>query len=330
MTSPSNSTSRPLRCGIVGAGRIAWAYDGGSPDPDKSLTHASCFARDPRTKLVAMLDTDRDALDAFTRRNPGLSTGTALTTEPDQFFSQDLDLISICAPADQRSEHISRSFAQSPRYLWIEKPVAPDLATYERLLEAYQSLSNKPRISVNYCRRNMPQYRRLIEDVVENLETLVCVEVTYSRSLAINGVHMLDLVGAMFGDQCPSKLDWVQHASGPNPSFGFSIEGCPIFVHGLDTPYHCIEIRATFQDKRVAITRSGYEVIEEHRIPNPDYPETSLLSSATRSNRSVEATDIMRDPLYPNLCNLLSDDSPILSSIETAGFVQKILHLVQD
>ena len=315
----------PLKAAILGAGRIGWSYDGGAWDGIRSVSHAACYARDPRTQLVAVFDPDEAARASFRAGYKG--PGEPLVTgDLDEVLALSPDCISVCSPSQHHAAQIERLLESDASYLWVEKPVTLALPDHEALLAKYRSLGTPPRICVNYFRRNLPQYATLRD--AARVEPPVALLATYSRGLVVNGVHMLDQIGAVLNATDAPGLDWIEASDTDNPSFGFRIGETRVTVTGMDLPYHCIDITAVFRDRRLSIVRGGLELREEPVEPNPDYPGFHHLAPLALDPDAARHHAAMLDGTWLNLQSLLDAGEPPASSLETSLFAARLLERV--
>ncbi len=310
-----------LRAGIIGAGRIGWRYDGGRWDGKPSVTHASCIDRHARTTLVAMHDPVDDVCQEFSAAFPNVLSTTSLQ----DFFASKLDLVCIASPSEHHAAHLLACFEAGIRYILQEKPVTLELAEYHKVLQHWRQLQLKPRLHVNFFRRVLPQAAKLREAF--NSHPPKGIEIAYSRGLAINGVHLLDLLGFVTKSAPPEIIDWVA-GTAVNPSFGFRLGHVPVTVVGYDLPYHCIEFRMLFDHGRLAMVDGGMRLEYEPVEPTPNYSGFFHLGMRTSAFDETEAAQAMEDGTYKGLCLLLDDQAEQVSSLEAAGFAQQLVHMV--
>ncbi len=314
-----------IPCAILGAGRIGWSYDGGAWDGERSVSHAACYDRHPATHLVAVYEPDAAAREAFASGYQGPSD-PLVSGDLEQVLALSPQCVSVCSPSEHHAAHIERLLDTNARFLWVEKPVTLALADHKALLQRWRRMGNPPRIGVNYLRRSLPQYAALQAAAAKRAP--VAVNATYSRGLAVNGVHMLDQIGAVLGINEAPELDWIEASDAENPSFGFRIGVTRVTVSGMDLPYHCIEISAVFADRRLSVVRSGLELREELAVPNPDYPGFHHLAPATAHPDAELHREAMLDGTYRNLEALLDTDSPLPSTLETSLFAASLMERV--
>lgn len=318
-----------LRCGIIGAGQIAWRYDNGRWDGERSLTHAACFDRHAGTNLVAVFDPVAESRAAFEAGYAG--PGPVVLPESLQdFLALDLDLVAIASPTPHHGDHLRACLEASVPRLWVEKPVTLEFAEFENLRDTVDAMSAPPRICVNYFRRALPQVARLKEHLQAS-PSLTGVEIVYSRSLAVNGVHLLDLLGHLFDVTTPPPLDWIRaDDSGANPDFGLTLSGVPVTVTGHDLPYHLIEMRLTGPDGRMSLTQGGAALMWEAMQPNADYPGFFNMASPAPEISVARTKAAMHDGMYLMLDNLVDAKAVPVSPLHNAYLAQGVLKQVAD
>lgn len=317
------------QAGIIGAGRIAWGYDGGHWNGHRSVSHAACLHRHSETDLVAVYDPVANSRTAFESGYKGPKPVTCCA-EWDCFLQTNLDLVVIASPSDKHMDHLLACFEAGIPNILLEKPATLSQHDFDIVIAAYQAMTQKPKITVNYFRRFLPQ-TKYVKDVLQTAlkaQTLVRVDISYSRGLDVNGVHVLDLLGYLFGATvCPS-LDWIDRKNTPNPSFGLTIQDCPIAVLGYpDLGYHGIDLRVTTQDGQTTLARNGLDLQCALKVPNPNYPGFFHLDPAQMVMDPSDTQTAMIDGTYMALCDLIQ--GTMLSPLEQSGFAQDLLAKVQ-
>lgn len=320
-----------FRAGIIGAGRIAWAYDGGGWDGHApSVTLASCLHRHPRTRLVAVFDPVDGARSAFEDgyKGPG---PVALYDNLESFLQEDLDLVAIASPSEHHAAHIAACLDANVPRLWIEKPVTLDIASFEALRARIAAMANPPRSCVNYLRRSLPQLSFMLRHLADSPDAPgdIAIDLRYSRRLDVNGVHMLDLLGALSGATQIPPLDFLRCADPANPQFGLTLAGIPVTVTGHALPYHLIELDITDSRGRLSLTRGGQALTWEATEPNPHYPGFFRLGRPGLVAGLEDGEQAMQNATYRMLVSLLDDSAQPVSTLETAWFSQRLLEIVQ-
>tara|TARA_R110002072_G_scaffold243304_7_gene402284 strand:+ start:426 stop:1397 length:972 start_codon:yes stop_codon:yes gene_type:complete len=317
-------TEPMLRAGIIGAGQIAWRYDGGRWDGTRSVSHAACLDRHPQTRLVAIVDPD-----PATRADAGAALGpeVAVMADLDAFLALDLDLICIASPTAFHAAHVRAAARAGVRFLLVEKPVTNDMQEFSELVAELAAMPVRPRSFVNYFRRGLPQVYAL--RAACQRADLVALDFTYSRSLAINGVHMIDLCGYLLGLDAAPQLVWADPKGAENPSFALRHGDLLVQFRGMDLPFHCIECRATFADGRLSLLEGGLRLEREDALPNPAYPGFFRLGPAHPAMDPAEIEQAFLEGTYRSLCALLDTHTPSPSPLEGSAFAQQVLAAVQ-
>jgi hypothetical protein len=312
-----------LRAGIIGAGNIGWRYDGGRFDGTRSVSHAACIDRHPDTTLVCVLEPEPAARAEAAKSLPGT---VAFPDDETGFFSHALDVVCIASPTPMHERHLEAAIDAGARYIFLEKPVTGDFAAYARLLDMVEKVESPPRIAVNYFRRSLPQAAEL-KQLCQQGE-VVAADFTYSRGLAVNGVHLLDLCGYLFDLQSVPALSWIDPSDSANPSFGFRAGETNIRFAGMDLPYHCIECRLTFAGGRVSLLDGGAVLTRERRQDNAHYPGFFHLGPAQPVLDPAQCRAWMLDGTYLSFCSLLEPEAAPPSTLQTAAYAEGLLDLV--
>lgn len=320
-----------LRAGIIGAGRIAWAYDGGGWNgAAPAVTLASCLDRHPETRLVAIFDPVAEARAAFEAGYKGPRPVT-LHAQLESFFAEGLDLVAIASPSAQHAAHIAACLDAQVRMLWIEKPVTLDIAAFDALRACVAAMPNPPRSCVNYLRRSLPQLAFMQRHLAESPDAPgdIAIELRYSRRLDVNGVHMLDLLGALTGAHKVPPLDFLRCADRENPQFGITLAGMPVTVTGQALPYHLIECDITDSRGRLSLSRGGQSLTWEAAEPNPEYPGFFRLGRPAPVAGLEDGETAMKNATFRMLTSLLDSKAQPVSTLDTAWFSQALLEAVR-
>jgi predicted dehydrogenase len=140
---------RVLRVGFLGTGGVA-------------TRHARILAEFPDVTLAAATDVDPARTVAF-----GEQFGTAVTDGVDALLAHDLDAVYVCvppfahAPADTSAEV---RVAEAGLPLFVEKPLAPDLATAEDIAKQLDGAGVLTRVGHHWrCAESVARARALLE-----------------------------------------------------------------------------------------------------------------------------------------------------------------------
>ncbi len=133
------AATAPVAVALVGCGFIA-------------QHHAAAYAADPRARLVAVCDVDPERARTFAARfgaraYPDLAAILA---------AEAVELVDVCTPQHQHVEPALTAIATG-RHVFVEKPLALDLADAERLVRAARERG--VRLATNFNRRFSRPYR---------------------------------------------------------------------------------------------------------------------------------------------------------------------------
>ncbi len=110
--------SRQLGAAVLGTG-------------DVSNGHIEAYQADPRTEVRAILSRERAKAEAKARQH-GLENCRAYTDLDELLRSGDIDMVSVCTPHHLHVEQ-GVACAQAGKHIFVEKPIALDLAGLRKL-----------------------------------------------------------------------------------------------------------------------------------------------------------------------------------------------------
>ncbi len=137
------SSTLPVRCGVIGAGR--WARE----------AHIPAFAAHPAVDLVAVADTDPAALAAVYAEYPAIAT---FATAAEMLAAGPLEAVAIATPDDAHAADATLALAAGCHVL-CEKPLAPNLEAAREL--ATLAARSDRRTMVGFTLRYAPAIRGL-------------------------------------------------------------------------------------------------------------------------------------------------------------------------
>ncbi|MFA4981111.1 MAG: Gfo/Idh/MocA family oxidoreductase [Candidatus Omnitrophota bacterium] len=265
---------------IVGLGNIAWKFDARvrSADP---LTHAGAYMKNPRTVLVGGCSPDKQDRRDFEKRYGA----PAFAGIEEMIGKTEPHIVSICSPSALHYEHVEYSLRKRVPMIWLEKPPTLTVEDIDGLIYKVRAAGSS-RLLVNYQRRYCRSYARLKELLARRaLGRIVSVNLTYSRGLATNGSHILDMAFFLTGDKVDAVIGPVSPASGSaNPSFMMKLAGgIPCSVSGMDLPYHCIDVSVTCERGRASIIHGGMKTVWEMKEEHELFPGFYRLRDAAKN-----------------------------------------------
>jgi predicted dehydrogenase len=241
-----------IRAALVGLGRIgALAPNAGG----MAQSHLAAIRETPGLEIGALVDPDARARAAVRRAFPDLDPA---------LFHRDLaalagrrfDLVVLATPPGARRS-FAAALALGPRLLFVEKPLAADLAAGRRLVAEAKRASAALR--VNFHRRLDPGHRRMRGRFPGRP---VAVLARYGKGLMNYGSHLVDLM-----------LDWAGPISavaatgrlprGTDPSISFTARfasGAVAQVASLDgAAYDNFDADFFYADGRIELAAGGAE-----------------------------------------------------------------------
>lgn len=131
MTDNTNPTN--LRVGIVGCGQVAQQY------------HLPALARLPGLQVTALVDQDRDRLDAAGQQ---YAVNQRYSSLADMLAGAEVDVVAVCLPPALHAAAALPAL-QAGKHVFIEKPLALTLADCTEIANAAAQASGKTMIGFN-------------------------------------------------------------------------------------------------------------------------------------------------------------------------------------
>jgi predicted dehydrogenase len=175
--------------------------------------HLRAVAQVPELELVALADHSPQSLDAA-EAPAGVLRGLDAVSVL-QASRPDLAVIATHAPSHHA---LTQAALQAGvRRILCEKPMASSVAEADAMVEAARA--HGARLAVNHGRRVEPLYRWVAERVGSGeWGELRSVRITCPGiGLGCVGIHYLDLMRMLSGDEMTSVTGWIDPERGPNP-----------------------------------------------------------------------------------------------------------------
>lgn len=188
---------------IVGGGNIAGGFDHASMPDAWPFTHAGAFSRHGGFRLAVCVEPDAQRREAFAVRwniPQACSRLEAAAGQAGRF-----DVISICSPTAAHAQDLETALALTPRLVFCEKPLTPQLARSRALVEAFDNAGIA--LAVNHTRRWAPDVLRLRDELASGRWGEVrSATAIYNKGVLNNGGHMIDLLHLLLG---PLDVVWA-------------------------------------------------------------------------------------------------------------------------
>lgn len=252
---------------ISGLGNIAWKF-GATIDGDP-LSHAAAYESHSRVALAGGCDPAQVSRAGFFEKHGGV-----VLEELEPLLERVRpDIVSVCSPTGLHFEQVKVCIEREVPMVWVEKPPAATCDQLRELVSLNEQRGGKTTVAVNYQRRYSGCYIRLKETLENRLMGEPRrISINYSRGLLVNGVHFVDLVFYLLGEDLRYTLNWVSNG-GDSPSFVVTCEnGVEIVVQGDALDYHNNEISVTFDNGRMSVLHGGETTRMEVRVENALFP----------------------------------------------------------
>jgi len=190
---------------ICGAGSIGALKpdDVDGPGTAYALTHAHAWGANPRTLVIALVDTDPEKRERAEAKWKVSAFGTIGEAVKDQGPA---DVIVIATPERTHLEIFTEAIQAKPRLVVIEKPCG---ATWEDACSIRElSQTHQIPVVVNYTRRFCPAFRpplSLAQRIADGEVRVQHARLVYGRGLLRDGCHALDLFRMLFGEMLEAK-----------------------------------------------------------------------------------------------------------------------------
>jgi predicted dehydrogenase len=261
-----------LRAAIIGCGFIAGLYD--VPKRDRAVrSHAKAYWLEPASRLVAVVDRNRDRAREFATRWQVPSVYDNVATMMD---AEPAEIVSICTPDETHLDVLEECLAsRSLKAIWCEKPLGTDLARAGGLVDACRQKGIV--LAVNYQRR----WDRLVGHLKQALQEgrlgdLQKVVVYYGKGVLHNGSHAIDLLLDWFG--APEKLQVIRKqfdfaTADPTVDAWLVLGGVPVYLVGIDSRHYSLFEMDLFGTRgRVTLANFG-NWLEWFPRKNPTSPD---------------------------------------------------------
>ncbi len=257
-----------FKTAVIGLGNIAWKYSAKVAAKDnQALTHTQAYQNHPEVELIAGCSPQAEERDGFSKhfQLPSFATVQEMLRETSP------DIISICSPSEFHYEYTLECLEAQIPMIWLEKPPATNPSLLKTLIDKQKNSIST--VLVNYHRRYCSTYERL-RNLYNNEELglLKQVRLTYSKGLALNGSHMMDVLFYALNDNVDFSLETVVcEKDSDNPTFILKQDELVVTVSGIELPYHCLDIEMTFEKGRATVLHGGMSFRMERKVEHKFY-----------------------------------------------------------
>jgi predicted dehydrogenase len=270
---------------LVGCGSIAGGYDEDRAPDAAPLTHAGAYRQNQAFRLAACVEPDDARRHAFMRAWSIPQGYDRLDQIPaDSRF----DVISLCSPTEAHAEGVATALRLRPSVLFCEKPLAPNAAAAEALVDA--CADRGVLMAVNHTRRWAPDIVRLRDALAAGeFGAVRSISALYCKGILNNGSHMIDLIQYLVGPVTPiAALDSTIDAWPHDPTIPALLvagaERTPVHLRTANAgDYSAFELEIVAQRGTLAMEDAGFSWRRRPVVDNPVFRGYRSLDTGTRS-----------------------------------------------
>lgn len=264
-------------------------------------THAAAYAKNPRTRLVALVDTSKERLARARRYYPNVPLFSDAKTMIEKLKP---DIVSIATQPDSHASLTILSALKGVKAIVCEKPIANLLQEGKRMIETCEKSGSL--LFINHGRRFDPLIRRVKNDIGKGRIGNILQVTSYSyNGLINNGTHMVDLLRFLIGEitavqgwtnQTTSKFPQDKNVdarfyfeSAKNVKHFESAKNAKHFQNGVYGTLQTLSPNYGFADciifgtkGRIALTQLGYQIEYTPLVENKEWKGYFQLSSSLR------------------------------------------------
>ncbi len=191
---------KKYKAAVIGLGRIG-AEERNYKKEVRPATHAAMYSKNPKIKLVALVDNNPEKLKRAGRQFPN----AALFFSAKEMMSQiKPDIVSIATPPDSHLPLVKLAAEYGVKAIVCEKPIAGSLSQAKAIINICKK--NKSMLFVNHQRRFDPLLRawqaKIKKGIIGKVVQCSCF---YYNGFLNNGTHVIDLLLFFLG-----KPKWVR------------------------------------------------------------------------------------------------------------------------
>jgi len=309
---------------IIGCGHIGTSYSN-PQSKSGALTHAHAYAHDPRTELVALLDSKAE----IAKKAAKVWGVQAYDDLEEMFNNEKIDIVSICVPDEAHQKVLEKCLLYFPKAVFCEKPMTTSIVAARKLVGQYARAGII--LSINFSRRWNPGVIQLKEDIQKGkYGQLLNAQGTYTKGILHNGSHMIDLMRYLCGEitqvrPLSSKADWKVSDPSVDAFLQFSNGASAHLCSGDERHFSIFELEMIFTKARVSLKNFGEDFFYEKVVSDPVYKGYKILKLAEHKK-----LDSNKNILYAiaKLVDVLEGKNALLSSGGEAYKTQLICHQI--
>lgn len=313
-------------CVLVGLGNMGWRYDAAS---DGVLTHAKAIEEHPNLTLVAAVDTNQQAREAFAQRyvNVAVFSDLAAAAEHHRF-----DWIILAVPTPLHPAAFYEALELKPKVIICEKPIAPSLLEAREMLARAKAAGVM--VFINYIRPHEPQCKAMFNFIREaHWGSVEKIMVRYGKGIANNASHFIQLLVLAFG--APEKVQllsaYTTCLADPDADFVLRFESLSVYFLRFDYQHYALSEMDIYMQQGAIFYRAMGQSIE-YQQAQPDALFPSVRRLQTVRTEATQLSYYQRHALayYYHVWQSQSDDGLLTqSALESLNIVEQLQAQIQ-
>jgi len=308
------------KAAIIGAGNIGAFY---SPPNQYNgiITHAHAYHREPRTKLVAFVDTNQKKVQQAAQ----LWRIKSYSDIHQLFKNEKIDIVSICTPDETHQQVLESCLEYQPQLIFCEKPLTTNIKASQKLVKKYHQA--KIPLAVNYTRRWNPALIKLKKQISKKkFGSILNITGYYDKGIMHNGSHLIDLLRYLFGEvtsaiPLSARIDWKKTDPTIDAFLKFKNDYHAHLIGSDSRQFELFEIDMLFSQARLQLINCGNQLTHYKVISSSHHPDYNNLKLASVKDTHLISTMLK---VIPSLIDSLENKSEILCSGTDALKTQKI------
>ncbi|MDC0882798.1 Gfo/Idh/MocA family oxidoreductase [Litorivicinus sp.] len=322
------SKTKQITAVLIGAGKIGVGYDSVATYTGPSLSHLRALQQAVNVVHIDVIDPDENRLSEV----KGLPKVRKCLSAPEKQLLIDADVIVIASPTSTHAGLLSLIWEidKSDNPIICEKPTSSSETDLKVVGSLPLQFTN--RVFVNYSRQWSTDHKQISEVIAnKSLGSLNFVSCIYDKGLLNNGVHLIDFLKTLLGDQI--DLTWIGNSifdtgsENPTLSFNLMFGSIPVFIVGNDARnYSIFEIKFYFENGTLELKDSGRELLTENTKNHGVYKDYTVLERTSRKTTDLTCS---MDKMYEEILRGKAT-SNFQKAIETERFCLQILQSHKD
>ncbi|MDP7393096.1 MAG: Gfo/Idh/MocA family oxidoreductase, partial [Alphaproteobacteria bacterium] len=307
---------------IAGLGRIGVGNKGLAGEIP--LSHLSAAMAVPGVRVVGLVDAAPARLDEIRGEYSSQFANVAMSESLSALDIERCDVVVIATPPEFRLAAVEEALSLKPKLLLLEKPVASDLVSTRRVVEAIESAGTNLR--VNFHRR-FDQRHLQWRQWAPPKPALITMR--YGKGLMNYGSHLIDLLMDWYGpvETVQSMGDLRPTAHGNDYVLSFRCrmsKGFDAFILGLDgLQYDQHEIDIFAPEGRLEIAAGGAEFRWHRPVPDKHYIGYDHLE-ADCSTVDIGPVGGFRE-IYQAIHDFITNDAELPGCTGTAAVANSVV-----